>query len=231
MSEVFEFHQVSIHAAAAFAVLAFLSRNQISLRFMLLFSNLLYAAFYLSQPDAPLVQAAAWSFAMTVSNGLMIGLLLWERVARPMDRVNRRLFEAFGRPIPGHFRRIIRHGKRKTTSQEVCVLEDGKVPAEIFFLFEGEAHIALGDRVITLHNPRFFGELSYTLSQPATGTVWFSKGSEYVVWEREKLDEVFRRSPVLRATFEQFLTRDMARKLSDAGHTHRSEPPHEMQAT
>ncbi|MEM8658006.1 MAG: cyclic nucleotide-binding domain-containing protein [Pseudomonadota bacterium] len=208
---------ILVHAAATIAFIAFLNRNQIGLRLLLLTSNLLYAAYYIFHPVAPLIEAAAWSFAMTASNGTVIVLLLWERLLRPMDAIDRRLYEAFGKPLPGHFRRITRLAERSRADHDHHVLRDGEVPQKIYFMYHGTAQIELGERVILLDQPRFFGELSYVLDQPATGTVRFMAGAEYLIWDRARLTKAFESAPVLRAAFEQFLTRDMARKISDAG--------------
>ncbi len=206
---------IIVHLAALLQVTGYLLKDQIKLRLLLLAGNVLYAVYYITHPATPLWDAMIWSAVMVVSNTILIVVILRERRHGTLDTVEREIYNQLGAPLPGHFRRIMKAAQKVSTNTEITLVRHGETPQKLFFIYRGPCTINLPNGDVLDAETGFVGELSLILEQTANATVTLGPGGQYLEWNRAELRSLFQSAPAIRLSFEQLLTRDIARKLAE----------------
>jgi hypothetical protein len=208
-----------VHLGAACQLAGFLMRDQLKLRALLLAGGLLYILYYLTQPTAPLWEAAFWSGLMAAANIVMIVLIARSR--RPMALTDDalRLHGFFTGVEPGDFRRIMALASVSAASAPLRLTTLGERAHRLFHVTEGAVEIAREEGVIRRAAPLFIGELGYLLDRPASATVTLLPGGRALTWDSAGLHALCARRPQIGQAIERALNRDLAVKVLDGART------------
>ena len=97
-----------IHIGALFYIIAFLIRDELRLRIMVLIGSVFYLLYYFIYPESPLWDAIVTSIILTLANVYILFLILLERSTFALSDDEKRLFEAFEGFSPGQFRQMLK---------------------------------------------------------------------------------------------------------------------------
>lgn len=202
-----------VHLAALLQVFAYLLRDQIRLRLLMLCGSFFYCLYYIVHPATPMWDAAFWTFTMAATNAGMIVVLMRDRRPGSMPDGLRTVHALMGAPLPGHFRRIMRISRRVTAGPGTVLARRGEVSGKLYFVHRGPCRIDQGDRALIVDGPAFIGEVSMLLGTGANATVTLPEGGVFDEWDTAALGRLFDRYPQVRVSFDALLTRNMALKM------------------
>lgn len=205
-----------IHAGALLYIIAFIVRDELVLRLLVVTGSLLYILYYYLFPAQPLWDAIFSSIIMVGANFYVIGQVILERTTFRMSDDERELFEAFETLNPGQFRHLLKNAQWITTddpSGTVLTRED-EPSSGLFYVFDGEISVEKGSRVFRLPAGNFVGEIAYILKRETTATTVAPEGTRFVRWEAKALRKLSEHKPTLGNALNALLTRDLAHKLT-----------------
>ncbi|WP_371397722.1 Crp/Fnr family transcriptional regulator [Fretibacter rubidus] len=208
-----------MHVASLLYVVAFVVRNQLVLRSLVLVATVLYIAYYFFAPDVPLWDAIGWSAVLGLANVYVMSKLMLERTTFRLSDAQRQLYGVFNTLNPGEFRQLLKitNWHSVDTGAEQRLTTEDKACGDLFFVLSGQIGINKGDRSFVVEPGKFIGEVSYYLQKPATATVVVTgaqEGGSYVSWSHDALETLKRKNPGIRVAVQQILSTDMAHKIA-----------------
>lgn len=203
-----------VHGASALYVIAFLVKNQLVLRSIVLLATAMYIAYYYFAPAVPLWEAIWWSAILGAANVYVMVQLLLERTTFAMSDRERALYGHFSTMMPGEFRRLLKIAEWNTPDTPFELTEQERICDHLHYLLEGGADIQKNGRHFMVKAPSFIGEVSYFLGGGASATVIAHPASVVVSWPRARLDRLIAKQPGIRIALHGLLNTDMAAKVA-----------------
>lgn len=205
-----------IHFGAALYILAFLVRDELILRLLVLAGSAFYILYYFLFPAEPLWDAIITSLILVAANIFVLGQIILERTTLAMRPEEKELFDAFDTLSPGQFRQIASIAQWKTASGEEgdILTREAQPSRALFYIAEGTISVDKGGRLFRLPEGNFVGEIAFVLGRETTATTVAPAGTRYVQWSSDDLRKLSAKKPNLGNAMTALLTRDLARKLS-----------------
>ncbi|MEO9461502.1 MAG: cyclic nucleotide-binding domain-containing protein [Marinomonas sp.] len=204
-----------IHAGALLYIIAFIVRDELVLRLLVVIGSGLYILYYYLFPAAPLWDAIISSVIMVGANFYVIAQVILERTTFRMSDSERRLFDAFETLNPGQFRQLLKHAEWKTASSEEgdVLTREGETTPALYYVVDGTIAAQKEDQRFRLPAGNFVGEIAYILGIATTATTIAPEGTRYVRWDADVLRRLSDKRPALGNALNALLTRDLAIKL------------------
>lgn len=203
-----------VHAASIVYVAAFLVRDQLILRSLVLLGTVLYIFYYYIVPEIPLWDAIIWSIILTGANLFIFIQMIMERRHFKLSSDEQRLYDSLEGLTPGQFRKLMQAGTWVLAAQRTQITTQDEVPHELYFVLDGNITIDKSGRKFVVKPGVFIGEVSWLLDTPASASVLVESNAKYVAWDALGLRKIFTRNPALRIAFEGLMNRDMAKKVA-----------------
>ena len=207
-----------IQLGSVLYIIAFLIREELTLRLTIVAGTILYILYYFYFPDPPLWDAIVASVIMIGANMIVLGQILLERTTFRLSDQEKCLFTAFETLTPGQFRRLLKHTvwkEAKEAGGTVLTREDQPC-ASLYYVTQGTIAIEKSERRFRLPEANFVGEIAYVLRSSPTATAVAPQGVHYVEWNCEELRKLSVKRPNLGNALNALLTRDLAHKLADS---------------
>ncbi len=206
---------ILFHVGNAIALLAFLLRDQLWLRLVLVVSFTLQAFYYFALPGGPLYDPLFWKIMLIAVNLVMIVALFRDRLPYGIDGELTPLFRRISVLTHGQFRRLIRPTERiKGAVGAPPILLYGERSSALYFLISGTASVHKHGRTIPVNAGSFLGEISFLTRSGATATVTLDEGAECLSWPAEALVALLARDPALDIAMRGLFNHDLAGKVS-----------------
>ncbi len=205
-----------VHGASALYVVAFLVKNQLTLRSIVLVATAMYIAYYYFAPAVPLWEAIWWSAILGLANVYVMVQLFLERTTFAMSEDERSLYTHFDTMMPGEFRRMLKIAEWHSPETTMELTRQDQNCDWLHYLLHGNAQIDKSGRQFDISAPSFIGEVSYFLGSGASATVHAHSGATIVSWPREKLEKLTAKQPGIRVALHGLLNTDMAAKVAVA---------------
>lgn len=125
------------------------------------------------------------------------------------------IYRHFDKIEPGEFRKLIRLADIRTIERDETLLTLGEVPDCLYFLLNGSVEITKRNTSLKLTKPGFLGEVSIILDEAASATCIAEKGSQIIIWQRDRLLPAIQRKHYLKMALEALIATDMARKVAE----------------
>ena len=206
-----------VHVAALFYLLAFLFRDQLILRGLILLGNLVYVLYFYFAPETPLWGGIFWSSMFTIVNLAMVWLIFFDEVQFSLPADERKLFDLLQDLTPGQFRKLMKAGKRGVAAAPLVITRENEPQHQLYFVTDGRLTIEKAGQRAVSEARTFIGEIAFLLSQPATATVTLEPGCHYCVWDSETLHALLDGSPALRTAVSAAMNRKLAQKVAQSG--------------
>tara|TARA_B110000305_G_C19206735_1_gene523882 strand:+ start:143 stop:775 length:633 start_codon:yes stop_codon:yes gene_type:complete len=204
---------ILVHIGAFLFLLAYLVRDQILLRGLIILGTVFYIGYYFSM-ETPLWSALLWNSSFVVINLIMIGVIYSDRASFVMSERERKLYQVFNTLSPGEFKKLLKIADWFDGSSEEQITTVGEVPARLYFIIDGEALIARDDKKFIVGPNVFIGELAYLVRKPATATVKLTDKVVGISWKTSSLIKLLASNPQMKIAFDGLLNQDLAAKLA-----------------
>lgn len=202
-----------VHFGALVFLIAYMVRDQLLLRGLIVIGTVLYVVYYFVQPQvlwAPL----AWNVSFIVINIVIMAMIYVERSTFSMNADEARLYECFATLNPGEFRKLMKSAEWLQVVEPMPITRAGEVPEHLYFILDGEAEITRGERRFQVGPRVFIGELAFLMKKPATADVHLTANTLAVRWQTSQLGKTLTTNPQMRIAFDSLINRDLAQKLS-----------------
>jgi len=204
---------ILVHIGAFLFLLAYLVRDQILLRGLIILGTVFYIVYYFFM-ETPLWSALLWNSSFVVINLLMIGVIYSDRASFVMSEREKKLYQVFNTLSPGEFKKLLKIADWFDGSSEEQITTEGEVPARLYFIIDGEALIARDDKKFFVGPSVFIGELAYLIKKPATATVKLTDKVVGISWKTSSLIKLLASNPQMKIAFDGLLNQDLAAKLA-----------------
>lgn len=203
-----------IHIGALFYIIAFLIRDEMKLRLMVLAGSVFYLLYYYMFPDIPLWDAILTTVILSFANLYILFRILLERSTFALNDEERRLFSAFEGFSPGQFRQLSKIAIWKTADEPIELTVEKQPLSKLYYIFEGVVEAKKGEHCFSVEADNFIGEISFVLEGHPTATVMALKGTRYVEWDSEEIRGLMNKSSAFENAMMALLSRDLADKLA-----------------
>ena len=204
---------ILVHIGAFLFLIAYLVRDQILLRGLIILGTVFYIVYYFFM-ETPLWSALLWNSSFVVINLIMIGVIYSDRASFVMSERERKLYQVFNTLSPGEFKKLLKIADWFDGSSEEQITTEGEVPARLYFIIDGEALIARDDKKFIVGPNVFIGELAYLVRKPATATVKLTDKVVGISWKTSSLIKLLASNPQMKIAFDGLLNQDLAAKLA-----------------
>ncbi|MBN9026471.1 MULTISPECIES: cyclic nucleotide-binding domain-containing protein [Kaistia] len=205
--------EIIFHVGNAIALIAYLFRDQIHLRVVVIVSMILQSSYYvLISAGGPLWDPLSWKILTIVVNVVMIALLFRDRLRFGIDDEVKPLFEAFGVLSPGQFRRLLACAERRGGAMPLT--ERGVRPTSLFHVLSGAAEVNKDGRRLGVGAGSFIGEIAFLTGGPATADVRLQAGARVLQWDVGRLRALMRKEKAIDIALRGLLSHDLAVKTS-----------------
>lgn len=206
-----------VHAGALLYLMAFLFRDQVVLRSLIIAGDFVYILYFYFAPEVPLWGGIFWSTMFTIVNVVMIAIIVADRMHFRLDRNERKLFDLLQDLSPGQFRQFLKAGREEVAASHIAITREGSPLEELYVVLDRPMMIEKkGQRALT-PSDTFVGEIAFLLEQPATATVTLQPGTAYFVWNSAALKSLMRAKPGLGNALSSAMNKKLAQKIA-VGH-------------
>lgn len=203
-----------IHIGALFYIVAFLIRDEMKLRLLVLSGSVFYMLYYYLFPDSPLWDAILTTVILTVANLVVLFRIVLERSVFALSDEEKRLFKAFEGFSPGQFRQLLKIAEWHTAQSSTVLTTENQSLSKLYFVHDGPVHAKKGPHKFTLGAGNFIGEIAFVLKGRPTADVIAPSGTQYVEWNSAEINRLMAKSSAFENAMMALLSRDLADKLA-----------------
>lgn len=201
-----------LHVAFALNFLSLFMKDILQLRFLALGSQTTFLLVGLTRGNMTIV---LWQSLFITINLVRTILVLWERreikFAPEVEAVYKTHFPTFSRH---EFQLLWFSGQERRFYPGETIIEQGRVPDCLWFLYGGEAEVYRdGNRIAQMESGHFVGEMSLLTGQPASADVQVTEPVLSREWPRDVLLKFPSTRPLLWIKIQGRLGRDLVSKL------------------
>jgi len=204
---------ILVHVGAFLMLLAYLVRDQILLRGLIILGTIFYIISYFIM-DPPLWSALLWSASFVVINAIMIVVIYSDRASFLMSEKEEKLYQVFNALSPGEFKKILKIADWFDGPSPEPITTEGEIPERLYFIIDGEAVVARDSKEFFVGPNVFIGELAYLIKKPATATVTLTEKAVGVSWKTSILTKILAANPQMKIAFDGLMNQDLASKLA-----------------
>ena len=204
---------ILVHIGSFLLLLAYLVRDQILLRAVIILGTIFYIVYYILM-EAPLWSALLWNVSFVVINLIMIVVIYSDKTSFVMSEKEAKLYQVFYTLSPGEFKKLLKIADWFDGSSEEKITTEGEIPSRLYFIINGEALIARDDKKFIVGPNAFIGELAYLTKKPATATVKLTDKVVAISWKTTSLTKLLASNPQMKIAFDGLLNQDLAAKLA-----------------
>ncbi len=203
-----------IHFGALFYIVAFLIRDELKLRLMVLAGSAFYLLYYYLFPDIPLWDAIITTCILVFANLIILFRISLERTVFALNTEEKALFEYFEGFTPGQFRQLLKFARWTTAETSVALATENQQLSNLHFIVDGTVVIKKGDNEFLLEPGNFIGEIAFVLNRLPSADVIAQQGARLVTWDAAQVTLLMEKSPAFKNAIVALLSRDLADKLA-----------------
>ncbi len=202
--------------AFATSASAFSFNSIVWLRVLSAISSFCYVLYYFLFPSEPLWLDIITEGSLIIINVFMLFSASYKKSKVKFTEDEEEIFAAyFSRFSAFQFFKLMRIAIWEDFKTNDLLIEKGKTVEHLYFIYNGTALVQLNsNKNIPLEDGAFIGELSFSLSAPATADVRILNPSRIVCWNQTELKSLLKRNPRLKTHLNTLITEDLAHKLS-----------------
>ena len=203
-----------IHVGALFYIIAFLIRDELKLRLMVLAGSAFYLLYYYFFPQIPLWDAIITTCILVGANLVILFRILMERTVFAMSEQEKILFNYFKGFSPGQFRQLLKIARWTTAEVPTALATENQALSSLYIIADGQAEVRKGEHQFQLGPGSFVGEIAFVLKGLPTAHVTVGKGTRFVEWKTADIEHLMSKSSAFQNATMALLSRDLAEKLA-----------------
>lgn len=200
-----------VHVGYVFMLCAFLVRDILWLRTLLVCAQLVLVAYAVS---IHVPSIAGWNLLFAAINLAWVGRILSERRRIELPPALAPIYEAgFTALSRGEFLRLWKQGRQEWL-RDTQVMWSGSRPEALFFLLAGTARVMRNDVFVCDLTPgQFVGEMSLITGEPANADVTILGEAEVIWWPMADLLGFKDGEPAFWSRLQSVIGRDLVEKI------------------
>lgn len=206
-------------------ILVILSVSMSSMRWLRIFAiasgvvGVFYYGFLVSDQIS-----ATWEFIFAMVNAVQLAIVLLSGRRRARDEDERLLVETVMPTLEASLRaRMLKAALWVTREPGEVLVEEGQDAPQLVFIARGAARVERGGALVGVCGPGdFLGEMSFLTGRPASATVRVANEVRCCVYDPDRLKQMARKAPAIRAALEYSFNRNLVGKLERMNETNRS---------
>ncbi|MEM9353623.1 MAG: cyclic nucleotide-binding domain-containing protein [Planctomycetota bacterium] len=208
-----------LHTANAIYLFAYLVRDILWLRVLMVAAMLCMLPFYYCCAATPMYEAISWQSLFIAVNVVQIGLLIYERRPVRLEDDEQRLYDdIFSALSPREFAKLLALSERKHAAEGETLLKQDEPVEQLALISSGSASVELDGRHIAVVEPgQFIGEMGFLTEQNASASVTARVPLDYRAWPADKLRKLLRDQPEVHVKIHGILGADLVEKLRREG--------------
>ena len=155
-----------------------------------------------------------WAAIITLLNGVLLRRILTAKSTAKFNQREKYLYQVFKGMQADEFKELLKVTNWHSPTQHTTLTTEDEVCDSLFFVLKGKTEVSKADRIFTLGENTFIGEVGYFLRSGASATTIIEKGSVYVSWKTSELRKLEASSPGVRAKIYELMNKDMASKVA-----------------
>ncbi|MBT8048216.1 MAG: cyclic nucleotide-binding domain-containing protein [Xanthomonadales bacterium] len=205
---------VIFFVANSLYVISYMLTSMVWLRLLAIIAAVSTVPYFYFQVE-PLWSALFWQGCFLLVNLVNLLILLYHMRATQFDPDEQQAFQLrFSDLKPHEARPIFKHADRISPAAESLLLSEGEPNESLYLILEGECRVRKGGREVAVLRPgQFVGEISFISGEAVSADVVSSGETRLMVWNRKKLEPLFRRQGLYEAYFHSQFGLDLAGKL------------------
>ncbi|MEO9633405.1 MAG: cyclic nucleotide-binding domain-containing protein [Parasphingorhabdus sp.] len=203
-----------IHIGALFYIIAFLIRDELKLRMLVLGGSFFYLLYYYIFPESPLWDAILTTVVLALANVIVLFRILLERSVFALSSKEKQLYQHFVGFSPGQFRQLLKIAHWRTSELPTELTTENQKLSKLFFIFDGPVQVNKADHGFTLDAGNFIGEIAFVLKGLPTATVIAPVGTHYIEWNSSEITRLMDKSSAFENAMMAIVSRDLADKLA-----------------
>jgi hypothetical protein len=202
--------------ASVLTMVAYLLRDILWLRFLMILSCFAGIVFGYLWPPKPIWTFIAWNSLFAIINIVQIAIIVRERSGVRFTEEEKELHETlFKKFAPFEFMKLMRIAEWRQVAPGEIVMTEGQALEEIMMIYNGLLSVERGGKqVAELQDGHFMGELSFISGGTATATVRAVEPTRYIAWSKKEIDRLLTRNPTMHIAMQGMLTLDLSKKLT-----------------
>ena len=203
--------------AAAFSFGAYLLRNILWLRILLVVAATIYI---ISGVSLGITSMVGWNSAYLLINSYHIVFLLLDRITINLPEDTRNVYHLYFSSLSTReFKKLISNNRFGIVQDEVIV-DESEVPGRLFIILRGKVEIMKsGCRIASLGAGDFVGEMSFLSKEPASASAHARDLVQYAYWTHDDLEKLQHKNITLYNKFIAIIGCDLVRKLKSKNNT------------
>ncbi len=151
---------------------------------------------------------------MIVINSAFLFHAAWLKFL-PLNEEQRILYNNFFKKFSrANFKQLIEIGTIENKAHGAQLVKQGEVMEFVMCILDGSAGVIInGDKIASLKNGDFIGEMSFLSGNLSSATVRAEVLSTLIIWRQEDLKSLLRKNPSLLVEFNRTIERQLAGKL------------------
>ena len=199
--------------AAAFSCGAYLLKNMLWLRILLVIAATIYIVYGVSLGITSMI---GWNSAYLLINTYHIVFLLLDRVTITLPTDTRKVYQLYFSSLSTReFKKLISNNRFAIVQDDV-IIEESEIPQRLFIILRGRVEIMKsGQSIAILGAGDFIGEMSFLSKEPASASAYARELVQYAYWTRDDLEKLQRKDIKLYNKFVAVVGCDLVRKLKN----------------
>lgn len=212
---IFDYLPATIHISYFLAALAYILKNILWLRIILVCSssfNLIFNFFAASEVNYGDV---FWHSFFILINSIQAIIIVNDILGVRFTTAEKDIFvKVFSALTPVDFHKLVRAGKLKKFNKGDILARENKPIRHLYLIYRGQASVDKSDHhVADIGKYAFVGEMAFVTHNFASATVTISRDSKVFVWDFKHLGKLMKDNPDMQVAFQSSLGTDMAKKL------------------
>lgn len=204
--------------AAAFSCSAYLMRNILWLRILLVLAAIVYI---ISGISLNITSMVGWNSAYLIINLVHIIILMLDKVTITLPEETRKIYQRYFSALSTReFKKLIMLNEFCTFQDEIIVHEF-EVPKKLYILLRGKVDIVKqGNTIATLRSGDFIGEMSFLSKGSASADVRAKDFVQLAYWTHNDLEKLKLKNIAAYDKFIAIVGCDLVRKLKLKNESH-----------
>jgi len=203
------------HAAYTLGILSFVLKDMLWLRLITIVAASLCVFYNYAAPATPMWVPIYWNSALVGINVIQVAIIFYERRDIVLDEKEKWLYtNVFSNFTPIDFKRLMGAASWKSSQGGETIILEGQEDSDLILITNGKCEVSLPHGAVAeLLNGDFVGEMSFLSGKAASATVSAREKVDYIAWDRNKINKLFKKSPALQTAIRTSMSHQLTEKI------------------
>lgn len=215
MAPIMNLATIAGHLAFGLIAFSFLVKDILWLRIVSVIASLFSVMYNYFIPITPMWLPIGWNLVFVALNLYHIAVIIYEKRPIKMSPKDKELYESLFRDLsPVEFLKVTKIAKWEKFVGGHHLIKEGADVKRLILIYNGTVDIAVkGEKVASLKDGQFVGEMSFLTERPATADCIVKHDTECLVWKQPEFKALLKRNPSLYFSIQSLLSAQVSDAL------------------